>query len=387
MLTEHARELGFDPARLEYAAERISLDIEKQLYDGAVLCVSRGGRIAAQGAFGFADRAAEKPMQTDSVFVSYSMAKQLTGVMALNRVERGDLALTMKVADVIPEFANRGKENITLYQLLTHTAGLMFGPPPVRPELMGDLAAVVDGICASAVESVPGSGVRYSAICAHAIIAEMVRRVDSEDTSFRAIMHRDLFEPLGMKDTALGMRPDLVERMCPVVARYEEEGLFEAASVAALGQMLAEDSEIPAGGYVTTAADMNIFVNMLANGGEWNGARILSPAMINLICTNQTGDEENSIWAYTNGMRGWDMWPAYLGLGFFLRGEGIFPSPFGSLASPDTFGGLGAGSNMFWIDPDKDLGCVFLSAGLLEESYNYERFQRVSDLVHASVID
>ena len=107
--------------------------------------------------------------------------------------------------------------------------------------------------------------------------------------------------------------------------------------------------------------------------------------MINLAIENHTGDAENGMWSYANGMRGWDMFPAYLGLGFFLRGEGVFPAPFGTLASPDTFGGLGAGSTMFWIDPEKDLTCVFLSTGLMEESYNIERFQRISDLVHASI--
>ncbi len=387
MITEDAKELGFDLDRLDHVANKISEDIDNELYDGGVLCVSRGGKIAAHGAFGFADREASRPMEKDSVFVSYSIAKQLTAVMALNRVERGDLALTMKVADVIPEFGCRGKENITLYQLLVHTAGLMFAGPMVRPEQMGNLEAVIAAICASGVESVPGTRVHYSAIAALAVVAEMVRRVEPEPVSFREIMRRDMFEPLGMHDTALGKRPDLVDRLCPVVTRYKSQGLFEPEAVAALGQMLTEESEIPAGGYVTTAADMNIFANMLANGGEWNGVRILSPAMLDLICTNQTGEEENSIWSYLKGMRGWDMWPAYLGLGFFLRGEGIFPSPFGTLASPDTFGGLGSGSTMFWIDPERDLGCVYLATGLLEESYHFERMQKVSDLVHASLVN
>jgi CubicO group peptidase (beta-lactamase class C family) len=385
MITEDAGSLGFDQDRLSLIGDVINKDIQKNTYDGAVIAISRGGMTAALGAFGFADRASKREMKTDDVFVSFSIAKQLTTVMALNRVERGDLALTGKVADIIPEFGNRGKENITLYHLLTHTAGLMFGPPPVDPLQMGDLETVVAAVCASPVESVPGSRVHYSALVAHAIIAEMVRRVDGGNSSFRDIMAREIFDPLQMKDTALGKREDLAARVCPVVSRFQTSGLFEPESVEGMGVLLNAESEIPAGGYVTTAEDMNIFANMLANGGEWQGVRILSPAMINLAIENHTGDTENDIWSYTNGMRGWDMFPAYLGLGFFLRGEGVFPAPFGTLASPDTFGGLGAGSTMFWIDPDKDLTCVFLSTGLMEESYNIERFQRISDLVHAAV--
>lgn len=386
MITEDAGNLGFDQDRLAYIGDVINKDILDKTYDGAVIAISRGGLTAALGAFGFAERASNREMKPDDVFVSFSIAKQLTTVMALNRVERGDLSLTGKVADIIPEFGNRGKENITLYHLLTHTAGLMFGPPPVDPMQMGNLEAVVAAICASAVESVPGTKVHYAALVAHAIIAEMVRRVDGSNSSFREIMAREIFAPLQMNDTALGKREDLAERVCPVVARYRSPGLFEPEAVEGMGALLDAESEIPAGGYLTTAADMNIFANMLANGGEWQGVRILSPAMINLATENHTGDAENSIWSYANGMRGWDMFPAYLGLGFFLRGEGVFPAPFGSLASADTFGGLGAGSTMFWIDPDKDLSFVFLSTGLMEETYNIERLQRISDLVHASIV-
>ncbi|MBT7370811.1 MAG: beta-lactamase family protein, partial [Gammaproteobacteria bacterium] len=119
-----AEELGFDRARLDRIGEVVSRDIEQEMYDGAVLCVSRGGVTAMLEAFGYADRASGTAMEADRLFISLSMAKQLTGVVALNRVERGDLSLTMKVAEVIPEFGCRGKEHITLYQLLTHTAGL-----------------------------------------------------------------------------------------------------------------------------------------------------------------------------------------------------------------------------------------------------------------------
>jgi CubicO group peptidase (beta-lactamase class C family) len=85
--------------------------------------------------------------------------------------------------------------------------------------------------------------------------------------------------------------------------------------------------------------------------------------------------------------RGWDPFPAYLGLGFFLRDAGIFPMPFGVTASSETFGGLGAGSTMFWVDPQRDLILVCLTTGVLEDSRNFERMQRLSDLVLAAVMD
>ena len=83
---------------------------------------------------------------------------------------------------------------------------------------------------------------------------------------------------------------------------------------------------------------------------------------------------------------GWDEFPAFLGLTFFLRGTGIFPHWFGNLNSPGTFGAVGAGSTVFWVDPERDLTFVCLTAGLLEETHNVDRFQRLSDLVSSAVI-
>jgi len=84
--------------------------------------------------------------------------------------------------------------------------------------------------------------------------------------------------------------------------------------------------------------------------------------------------------------RGWDPFPAFLGLGFFLRGTGLFPMPFGATASSRTFGGLGAGSTMFWVDPERDLVFVCLTTGILEDSRNFERMARLSDLALAAIV-
>ena len=109
--------------------------------------------------------------------------------------------------------------------------------------------------------------------------------------------------------------------------------------------------------------------------------------MIDLATRNHTGTMPNDIWDYAVDARGWPVFPAYLGLGFFLRGEGTFPTPFGSLASPRTFGGVGAGSTTFFVDPQKELSFALLSTGLLEESRSTERHQRLADLVHAAIIN
>ena len=139
-------------------------------------------------------------------------------------------------------------------------------------------------------------------------------------------------------------------------------------------------------GVCATANDLYRFAEMLRRGGELDGVRILAPATIESVQVNRTGDEPNTIWAYAEAMRGWSPFPANLGLGFFLRGEGVFPTPFGLLASPATFGGFGAGSSAFWIDPVTDVTYAFMSSGLMEDSYSIERHMRLADLVHAALI-
>ena len=113
----------------------------------------------------------------------------------------------------------------------------------------------------------------------------------------------------------------------------------------------------------------------------------MSPALLKLALSNQTGMEVNHIFDGMCEARGWDPLVAFLGLGFFLRGEGIFPTPFGATSSPGTFGGLGAGSTMFWVDPERDVTFVCLTTGTLEDSKNFERMHRLSDLALAAACD
>jgi len=122
-------------------------------------------------------------------------------------------------------------------------------------------------------------------------------------------------------------------------------------------------------------------------GGELDGARVLSPATIAYCARNHTGELPNQLWNYTIGMRGWEPFPAYIGIGFFVRGEKVTPGPFGALNSPNTFGGLGAGSTAFWVDPARDLSFAFLSTGLLEDSFHAERVSRLSDLVLSALVN
>lgn len=386
MDTIDPRAAGFDPDRLARLPRVLEEEIAAGRIDGCALVLGRGGRVVLGTHHGWADRAAQRPIAPDQVFVSMSVGKQLTVAAVLGCIERGRLSLTTRVADVIPEFAARGKGRILVHQLLTHTSGVV-SAPPLPPEQFGDLATFVAAVCATALDSRPGSRVAYSVFAGHAILAECVRRLDPDGRPFRRIVAEDVFAPLGMRDTALGARPDLQARLAPIVVRDRTPGLLDADLLELMNRVLGPETEIPAGGYLTTAHDLHRFAEMLRGEGRLGDVRLLAPATVRALRVNRTGDAPNALWDYALAHRDWEPWPAYLGLGFFLRGDGIHPTPFGQLASPRTFGGFGAGSTAFWIDPERDLTYAFLSTGLLEETRSLERHQRLADLVHAAVVD
>jgi CubicO group peptidase (beta-lactamase class C family) len=122
-----ADELGLDQERLDRLTTTIKNDITQQKYDGAVVIVARSGAVALHEAIGFADRAKNRAMRTDDVFCLFSVTKTLTTAAVLQRIDRGELALTTRVADVIPEFGCKGKQRVTVAQLLTHTGGMSSG--------------------------------------------------------------------------------------------------------------------------------------------------------------------------------------------------------------------------------------------------------------------
>jgi CubicO group peptidase (beta-lactamase class C family) len=151
--------------------------------------------------------------------------------------------------------------------------------------------------------------------------------------------------------------------------------------------LLTDSFEMPGASAIGTAADLFRWGEALRRGGELDGARILSPAMLEFALRNHTGTQTNRIFDSMCEARGWDPYPANLGYGFFLRGTETYTMPFGLTASSGTFGGLGAGSTMFWVDPQRELVFVCLTSGTLEDSRNFERMQKLSDLVLASVVD
>lgn len=374
--------------RLLYLKKVIEDDVQRGLYYGAVVLVARHGIIGLHEAIGYTNAKDKRPISKDSVFSLFSTTKAFTNVLVFRAIERGEFALTTKVSEIIPEFSGGRRQDITFYHLLTHSSGLpsVFTPQPGM--YIDVLEEVIAAICKN-VQSVeePGVLVTYAPMVAHALMGEAVRRTDPKKRTYRKLLEEEVLIPLKMKDTSIGVRADLRARH--IVPIFLEPLPFTHPGHSNLGPHGAfeeENAEMPWVGGISTVSDMFRFAEMLRRGGELEGARILGPAILDLATRNHTGNKPNELFKQLAISCGWEPSPAYIGLGFFMRGEAICHLHFGTLTSPRTFGNMGAGSSMFWVDPARDVTFVCLSAGVMNEALNMARFQRLTDIAISAAI-
>lgn len=379
-----------DEARLGRLVEAMREDIERDRYFGGVIAVGRHGRLALHEAVGYADSARTRPVKKDSVFSLFSTTKALTGVLVLRAIERGQLALTTPITEVVPEFSGRGREAITIYHLLTHSSGLPSVWSAREGMYIDRLEEVIAEICRNPdiyPEEPPGLSVKYAPLVHHALMGEALKRIDPAQRSYRQIVDEDLLQPLGMKDTAIGVRRDLKERhLVPEFRGNSPTQHLGHSNLGPNGAFEEEHAEMPWVGAVSTAADMYRFAEMLRRGGELDGARILSPTMVARAHRCWTGDKPNELYRKIYEARGWEVLPACIGLGFTLRGERMGHHLFGTLTSPETFGQHGAGTTIFWVDPELALSFVGLTCGVMNSDVNIERWQRLADIAVTAAV-
>jgi CubicO group peptidase (beta-lactamase class C family) len=362
-------------------------DIQRGLYYGAVILVAQHGMIRLHEAIGSTNAKDGRPITKDSVFTLFSTTKSFTNFLAYRAIERGEFALTTKVSQIIPAFSGGRRGDITFYDLLTHSSGLspVFTPRAGMP--IDHLEEVVDAIC-KYVDLVdqPEALVTYAPMAGQALIGWAAHLTDPKKRSYRQLVQDEILTPLKMRDTSIGVRADLKARhIFPV---FTDESAGAAMALIHLGHenlgpngiFASETAEMPWVGGHATGLDIFRFAEMLRRGGELDGVRIISPPVLDKATRNWTGDKPNQLYKQLAIARGWEPYPAYIGLGFELRGEAICHHMFGTLTSPRTFGNYGAGSSVFWIDPERDMTFVCLTAGVMEESANIERFQRLSDI-------
>jgi CubicO group peptidase (beta-lactamase class C family) len=374
-------EVGLSSERLERIAGAIQKSVGAGRVAGGVSLVARHGKIAYLRAVGMADRDARKPMQTDSIFRICSMSKPLTSVAVMILYEEGRFLLSDSVADYLPEFKHMkvldppwpqdrtsppgavvdAKRPITIEQLLTHTSGLTYQwnariGKAYRDANVGSGLKQQEGTIGEGVKRLatipllfqPGDDWEYS--LADDVLGRLVEVVSG--MPFDKFLQERLFQPLGMKDTGFFLPDEKVPRIATAYA-FDDKGLHPI-----LDNQVMEDGEFQytadypyrgphtyfsgGGGMCSTAEDYYRFCQMMLNGGELNGVRILSRKSVELM-------SQNHVYGKPDGM--------HYGLGFGTNSE---PQQLTELGSVGSFSWGGFYYTTFVIDPKEDFIAIFM---------------------------
>jgi len=358
-------EVGFSSPRLERVRGQMKADVESRRIPGAVLLIARQGKIASFMTLGFQERHTETPMKSDSIFRIASMSKPVTSVAIMILAEEGKLDIGAPVAQYLPEFKDvtvgvekaAPKRAMTVQDLLRHTSGLtygFFGTSPVdeiyrKSNLFASksLAEMVSAIAHLPLLHQPGEVWEYS--MSTDVLGRIVEVVSGQELD--AFIAEHITRPLGMHDTGFYLsasqaarlaRPDSIISMAPIDLTLKPAVLSGG------------------GGMLSTAGDYARFCQMLLNGGELEGVRILAPKTVALMTSDELppSTDRHSPLAIALGAFGPtpEMGTSF-GLGFAVRTDpGRNPVP----GSVGDFSWAGIAGTYFWVDPKEKLVTVLM---------------------------
>jgi CubicO group peptidase (beta-lactamase class C family) len=324
-----------DPDRLTRVDAVVQAALDRKELPGVVILIVHRDEVVFRKAYG---RRAVKPdlveMTPDTLFDLASLTKPVaTASSIMILLEQGKLSLSDRVAKHWPAFGENGKNKITVEQLLLHTSGLVAD---------NDVADYKDGkdkalerIAAMAPQSEPGAKFVYSDV-GYIILGELVEHIAG--VPLDEFAKKNVFDPLGMKETTYRPKDSLKERAAPTQQRDDKwiQGEVHDPRAFALGGVAGH------AGLFSTADDLAIYAGMLLQGGVHTRKRILSPLTVRLMTTPRE---------VPGGLRalGWDVQTAFSS----NRGE-LFPRGEG-------FGHTGFTGTSIWIDPGTDTAVIFLS--------------------------
>lgn len=394
--------VGMSTARLARLTGVFQKEIANKKLPGAVMMVSRRGRLVYSTALGLRDPNGTDPMRTNSLFRIYSMTKPIVSVGAMLLVEDGALLLTDPVSKWLPAFKDvkvstangevAAERPMTVQDLLRHTAGLPYGELTQNAAVKDALAKAglfkpgvieFDARDMTAAEQVerlskipllyqPGSTWEYS------LASDLLGRVIEAASGKRLadFLSERIFKPLKMTDTAFWVSEADKGRLAEP---------FEKDAVAGTPIKLIDVSKPPGNdsggaGAVSTAGDYLRFAQMLANGGTLDGQRIMSRATLKLMTADHLGSRLPL--AATPGGMVLGASTYTFGLGFAVRpGDGIAPFP----GSAGDFNWGGYAGTFFWVDPKEQLVATLMvqSAGALRLHHRLLYRQ----LVYQAIVD
>jgi len=357
------RALGFAQKPLDHLDALIRQHIDEGRYPGAQIALARNGRLALFRTYGNArTEGGNVPATNDSLFLLYSQTKVLTSATLWTLVEEGKVSFMDRVADHLPEFAARGKGEITLQEVMTHRGG--FPSSNVSEATWADHARMRAEVCDFSLEWTPGTKLQYHGQAAHLVQAMVIEAVTGQD--YRDAIRSRITEPLGLADDIMVGVPEASQKRC--ADTYGREPRENMAAFRAAG--------LPSGGGYATARGMVAFYQMLGAGGRLGDVRVFSPRLLAYVARNHTGEMPDL--AMTNI-------PMHRGLGPHVRGESDRIRGLGTIGAPGTFGHGGVGSSYSWVDPSSGVSFTYLTNYVSPDPWHSMRLDRVSNLVHAAI--
>lgn len=386
--------VGLSSQRLNLIDTVLQADIEKGQIQGAVLLVARNGEVAYFKSFGTRDEKKSLPMEKDSIFRVYSMTKPVIGVAVMILLEEGKLVLADPVAKYIPSFKDiqvlgeinkdaQGNEVVagtvkprnvmTIQDLLRHTSGLSywFWPPKAiqgmylqagMKENDHTLAEMCDKLAKIPLVADPGTKYIYS--MSYDVLGRVIEVASGMPLD--KFLQERIYKPLEMSGSGFQVKDSDVDRLV-----YMDPKDFFYSDPTQPTKYIGGG-----GGMVSTAMDYARFAQMLINGGELDGNRLLGPRTVTFMTSDHLGPMGNrDDGMYVPG-RGYGQ-----GFGFYVRvdeGNAYF------LGNVGEFYKGGAGGTVFWVDPREDLVAVFMiTASALRNHYRY----LIKSMIYQAIVD
>ena len=370
---------GISAERLQRVAAFVQATIDNGQYLGAVTLIARHGKVVSWKAHGRREINASSELEPNAIFRIYSMTKPIASVAVLTLLEQGKFQLDDPVSKYLPEFANarvftggtaeapelrEPKRSLTIRHLLMHAGGFATGGGPNeamrlvdRAELQAsaDLKSFASRL--SKVPLVDDPGTRWAYDGSQTNLLCRLVEVWSGQTFDRFLQER-IFAPLRMKDTGFTVPESRRHRIAQMTSTDAMGQLIPARSYQGIEPGVAINPyPSGAGGLYSTAADYLRFAQMLLNGGELQGASILSRKTVALLMTNQLGNLDPPQLEFRPGEG--------FGLGGFV---GIDPARRARLGSVGDFGWSGAAATFFTVDRHEDLIAMLMMQHLPEDS-------------------
>ncbi len=400
---------GFDEGRLARIDEHLERSyVQPGKIAGCQTLVARRGQVAHFSSLGSMDLERGRPVQDDTIWRLYSMTKPITGVALMTLYERGYFQLTDPVHRFIPswrgiqvrERAEDGSTQLvapdrppSIRDVMMHTAGLGYGPGNADLALpepgsgnrgssadrYESLEALVEDLATAPLRFQPGTHWLYSFgtdVCARLVEVISGMRFDE-------YLQQEVFDPLGMVDTGFVVGDDAVDRFATCYGRNARKELVVVDDPGDSAYRKPRSFLSGGGGLVGTTVDYFRFCQMLCDGGQLDGTRVLAPRTVELMTINHLPGGVQLADVARPGAYGET---GFEGMGFGLTmavSQGPAQTGVSGTAGELMWGG--AASTTFWVAPEDDLVVVFMTQLLPSGTFNFRG--QLKALVNAAIVD